>query len=620
MREFIYYNALREVTNMQSTNKIPVFFTVDDNYIPYLAIALKSLIDHSKKTNNYDIYVVHNELSNSSKKILRQLVSNRPNFTIRFFNVSLRLQQLALRLDVRDYYSISTYYRLFLPELFPTIKKALYLDSDIVLRSDVAGLFATELGDNLVGAVPDASVQIIPEFQKYVETVVGMNYKKYFNAGILVMNFKKMREWGFEKKAIKLLQNITFKVAQDQDVLNYLTKDLVTFVDPKWNVMPLGERVENPNLVHYNLIFKPWKHKDIMYEEYFWDVARKLDFGVILIGQLNMIPEEFRQRDFQGVEMVKKLCLEECKKADTYYAYLRTGESRYHRPKLILTDEELANIDIPRHEQRGEILQKIAELELEGKFDVDAENDPPYKPLEPHGLDFLRRKFINKVKAFIANHYSSRFFNHQITKGNIVIDGYEGLNILDDLETGAVITANHFNPFDSIPLHKAVKKHTRKKLYKIIREGNWSFPGLFGFFMRNCNTIPLSSNVEVLKYTIDATDTILRRGDLLLIYPEQSMWWNYRKPKPTKMGAFKFASKNNVPIIPTFITMRDTDKLDADGYPIQAYTLHILAPIYPDPALSINENALAMQKEHDKAWKELYEKVYGIPLAYTTKK
>ena len=135
---------------MKVTNKIPVFFTVDDNYIPYLAIALKSLIDHSKKTNNYDIYVVHNELSQASKRILRQLIANRPNFVIKFFNVSLRLQQLSLRLDVRDYYSISTYYRLFLPELFPTIKKAVYLDSDIVLRSDVAGLFATELGDNLV--------------------------------------------------------------------------------------------------------------------------------------------------------------------------------------------------------------------------------------------------------------------------------------------------------------------------------------------------------------------------------------------------------------------------------------------------------------------------------------
>ena len=603
-----------------TNKKIPVFFAVDDNYIPYLTVALKSLIDHSKKTNKYEINIIHNELSLQSKKILKMLINKNQNFVIKFFNVSLRLQQLSLRFDVRDYYSISTYYRLFLPELFPTVSKAIYLDSDIVVRSDVANLFNIDLKGNLFGVVPDASVQIIPEFQKYVEMVIGMPYSEYFNAGILVMDFKKLREFNFEKKAIKLLSNVTFKVAQDQDVLNYIAKGKVTFIDPKWNVMPLGEMVDNPHIVHFNLIYKPWKHKNIMYEEYFWDTANKLNLGVFLLGQLNMIPEEYRQIDFQGVEMVKKLCLEECKKADTYYAYLRNGEEVHYRPKIIFTDAELANIDIPRHQKREEILQKIQDLESEGKFDVDAEDDPPYKPLEPHGLDFLRKKFISKVKTFIANHYSQRFFNHQIHKGNIVIDGYEGIEHIRHLHTGAVITANHFNPFDSIPIHKVVKKYSNRKLFKIIREGNYSFPGLYGFFMRNCNTIPLSSNLEVLKYTMEAVDTVLNRGDLLLIYPEQSLWWNYCKPKPTKVGAFRFASKNNVPVIPTFITMRDTDKLDADGYPIQAYTLHILAPIYPDPALTSKENAANLQLEHDKAWKELYEKVYGTSLNYTTKK
>ena len=601
--------------------KVPVFFTVDDNYIPYLSIALKSLIDHSKKINKYDIYVVHNELLAQSKKIIRDLIKGHENFTVKFFNVSLRLQQLSIKLDVRDYYTSSTYYRLFLPELFPLINKALYIDSDVVLRSDVANLFATELGDNLLGVVPDASVQLIPEFQQYVTQVIGMPYQDYFNAGVLVMNFKALREFGLEKKSIKLLKHVTLKVAQDQDILNWLTKGRVTFVDPKWNVMPLGEKVDNPKLVHYNLIFKPWKHENIMYEEYFWDVASKLNLTVFLLGQLHMIPKEYKEKDFLGVEMVKKLCLEECKKADTYYAYLRKGDKKEEKRvreknPLLVSDEELQNIQIPQNTQRAAILEKIKVLEAEGKFDQDVEDDPPYVPLEPHGLDFLRRKFTSKVKTWIANHYSFRYFNHQISKGRIVIDGYEGIENLKYLESGAVITANHFNPFDSIPLHKVVKKYSKRKLFKIIREGNWSFPGLYGFFMRNCNTIPLSSNIEVLKYTFQAVDTVLTRGDLLLIYPEQSMWWNYRKPKPLKIGAFRFATKNNVPVLPTFITMRDTENLDGDGYPIQAYTLHILPPIYPNPELTSKDNALYMQKENERVWKELYEKVYGIPLKY----
>ena len=538
----------------------------------------------------------------------------------------MRLQQLSIRLDVRDYYSTSTYYRLFLPDLFPLVTKAIYLDSDIVVRTDIANMYNIDLGDKFVGCVADASVQIIPEFQKYVETVLGVPYQEYFNAGILLMDFKKLREWGFERKATKLLSHVTFKVAQDQDVLNYLMKDKTLLLDKKWNVMPLGDKIENPHIVHYNLIFKPWKHKDIMYEEYFWDVANKLNIGVYIAGFLNMFPEEYSKKDFEGVEMVKKLCLEECEKADTYYSYLRKGESKAaYKTKspmfMTVKDVEEGVKENPIHNKaREEILKKIEQYELEGKFDVDAEDDPPFRPLEPHGLDFLRKKFVNRVKTWYANTLSFRYFNHQIKKGNIVIDEIVGIENLKAVPFGAVITANHFHPFDSIPIHKTVKKYTKRKLFKVIREGNYALPGLFGFFMRNCNTIPLSSNLEVLKYTFEAIDTVLQRGDFLLIYPEQSLWWNYRKPKPLKPGAFKFASKNNVPVLPTFITMRDTDKLDADGYPIQAYTLHILQPIYPDPTRSISENTLYLHQENEKMWKELYESVYKTPLTYTTKK
>ena len=597
--------------------KIPVFFTVDDNYITYMSITLKGIVDHSKKNNRYDIYVVHTGLSRESRqKIIK--VAKKDNIFIHFYNVSAKLQELQLRLDVRDYYSISTYYRLFLPGLFPLINKAIYVDSDIVIREDIANLYSVDIGDNLLGAVPDGSVQIYDEFKAYVREIIGVEPEKYFNAGVLLMNFKGLRSFKFEKKAISLLSRVTFKVAQDQDVLNYLCKDKVHYLDHKWNVMPLGDRVPNPSLVHYNLILKPWKHEGIMYEDYFWDYAEKLGLFLPLMGQLKAIPQELKEQDFKGVELVKKLCLAEIEKKDEYQSHIN-GEANNKKPKL---SEEFSfdKMKYPGHEHRQEIFDKIKQYELDGKFDVDVEDDPPYKPIEPHGLDFLQKKFSTKVKSAFANWYSFRFFNHRIKKGDIVIDAYKGVDKLKKLKSGAVITANHFSPFDSIPIHKIVKKATHKKLFKIIREGNYSFPGLYGFFMRHCNSIPLASNFEVMKFTLEAVDTVLKRGDLLLVYAEQSMWWNYRKPKPTKIGAYKFAAKNNVPVIPTFITMRDTDKLDGEGFPIQAYTLHILDPIYPDPSLSVKENAEKMKLENERMWKELYEKVYQIPLEYSTKK
>ena len=117
-----------------------------------------------------------------------------------------------------------------------------------------------------------------------------------------------------------------------------------------------------------------------------------------------------------------------------------------------------------------------------------------------------------------------------------------------------------------------------------------------------------------------AVDTILQRGDFILIFPEQSMWWNYRKPKPLKNGAFKLATKNNVPVIPIFITMEDSNIMGEDGFPIQEYTINIGEPIYSNEKLSDRENTETMKEENFKVWKEVYEEFYKIPLEYTTKK
>ena len=115
-----------------------------------------------------------------------------------------------------------------------------------------------------------------------------------------------------------------------------------------------------------------------------------------------------------------------------------------------------------------------------------------------------------------------------------------------------------------------------------------------------------------------AADTILKRGDFILIYPEQSLWWNYKKPKPLKPGAFKIAAKNNVPIVPIFITMEDSQITGEDGFKIQEYTMHIGKPIYPDADLTVRENTNQMREKNFEYWKNVYEAFYKIPLKYTT--
>lgn len=271
-------------------------------------------------------------------------------------------------------------------------------------------------------------------------------------------------------------------------------------------------------------------------------------------------------------------------------------------------------------EDRKEVLRKIDEYERKGWFDKDVENDPPSPELRPEDVDYLGKKLSSKIKTAIANKMGRKFFEKMIKEGAVVIDGMEGgenLRLLKD--TGAVITCNHFGIPDNYILYHCIQNSLKKKrLYKVIREGNYTgFSGLFGFLFRNCNTLPLSSNRRTMVNFMSAADTLLRRGEAVLIYPEQGMWWNYRKPRPFKIGAFKIAVRAGVPVLPTFVTMKDDEtKLDEHNYPLQHYTLHVMPPVYPDKTLSEKQAAEKMKEDTFALYKAKYEEVYGVPLAY----
>ena len=280
------------------------------------------------------------------------------------------------------------------------------------------------------------------------------------------------------------------------------------------------------------------------------------------------------------------------------------------------------DVEIEKSPDRLAIMAEIEKLEREGKFDVDPEKDPPTIELEPDQIDYLRRSITDKLKARTANKIGEKFLNNLLRKNKLIIKEINGIENLNKVKTGAMITCNHFNPFDSFTVEKVFRTSNQiknKKLYKVIREGNYTnFPGLYGFLFRNCDTLPLSSNMRTMTIFMKAVDEILQRGDFILIYPEQSLWWNYKKPKPLKSGAFRLATRNNVPVIPIFITMQDSDKIGDDGFPIQEYIVNIKEPIYPDENLSEKENTVIMKEKNSEVWKEIYEDFYKIPLTYTT--
>ena len=272
-------------------------------------------------------------------------------------------------------------------------------------------------------------------------------------------------------------------------------------------------------------------------------------------------------------------------------------------------------------QERLDILEKIKKLEREGNFDTDVENDPPTQQLKPEDIDYLRKKWKNKIARFFVSKAADKGINNLIKNNQIIIKNVVGVENLKDIKGAAFITSNHFHPFENMALYKVFKDNapTKHNFWRVIREGNYTAPPKgFDKFFRHCNTLPLSSNTHTMGKLLEALKVLTKKKSYILIYPEQYMWWNYKKPRPFKDGAFKFAYRYNTPIIPCFITMEDSkEHIDGDGLPVQEYTIHIMKPIYKDESLSQKEAVALMKEKNFDAWREVYERVYNKKLTYT---
>ena len=265
-----------------------------------------------------------------------------------------------------------------------------------------------------------------------------------------------------------------------------------------------------------------------------------------------------------------------------------------------------------------ELLRRIADLEEKELWHLDVEDDPETYPLMPDKVDYLNEKFSNKIKNKIANIFGARFFDKMIAERQLIIKEIRGIENFTAVKGGKIVTCNHFSVGDNYAVWVALRDYMDgRMLYKVIREGNYTNPPKpFGLFMRHCNTLPLSSQKATMVKFMKAFAELLKRGETILIYPEQGMWWNYRKPRPMQDGAFSLAVRNKAPIVPIFITMEDSDVLDPDGFFVQEYTMHILPAIYPDENLSHGDAKRDMKNKNYEAWVKTYEEFYGEPLKY----
>lgn len=267
---------------------------------------------------------------------------------------------------------------------------------------------------------------------------------------------------------------------------------------------------------------------------------------------------------------------------------------------------------------RKEAIDNIRKAAEEGRLNDKTEPfDPQWdsEALKADILSYVRRRssFSFKIKNFIARKIVDSWIRRYSNGVNEIV----GMEKLKAVPGPAFVTSNHFNPFDNGFLRTMAKESGHGRLWAISQGTNFVMPGLNGFVLRNIDVIPLISEPSYMNGPFrELMASVLKENRYILIYPEQEMWFNYRKPRPGKRGAYLFAAEYGVPVIPCFVELRELPQLLTPDFHDVKCILHILDPIFPNPSKSARQNSFEMCEADYQAKKAAYERIYGRPLSY----
>jgi lipopolysaccharide biosynthesis glycosyltransferase len=294
-----------------SFSDVVIVLACNEYFVPYTAVAIQSIVEHMSPDRHYDIVVLTRDLSQHS---IDTLVGHLPypNMKLGFLNPEIALH--GTKLPHHGHFRPETFFRLLAPWLLPNVRKAVYLDSDLVVLEDIATLFDVDVDGCLLGATRDAdTVGMMLGYDGTVGPYLKNEIKlsdpmQYFQAGVLVMNLEAFR-YAFTVKDMLSLSTVRVWRWLDQDILNMLADGNYVRIDMRWNTLmdwkhlrrekiiaqdpqELRDQYEaaraNPAIVHFaGPDDRPWDYPDCDMGDYFWEYAHRSAFVDVLNQRLS---------------------------------------------------------------------------------------------------------------------------------------------------------------------------------------------------------------------------------------------------------------------------------------------------------------------------------------------
>jgi lipopolysaccharide biosynthesis glycosyltransferase len=256
----------------KTDSRMHIFFASDNNFILPLTVSISSILRNALEDDQFSFYILDKDISERNKERILKLKKIKI-FDIEFIHVDDSLFKNCSLTKECKHISLQTYYRYIIPSLKPNLEKVLYLDCDILVVSSLKLLWNTDLKGTYCGVVQETYSKTQFDAER-----IGVPF--YFNAGVLLINNKKCVLENIESKLFKgteELFNNNNLIWQDQDVLNYVFNNNVTWLNPKYNFQQndyknysntlytkeeMEDAENNAVILHYNTDVKPWTRCD----------------------------------------------------------------------------------------------------------------------------------------------------------------------------------------------------------------------------------------------------------------------------------------------------------------------------------------------------------------------
>ena len=270
---------------------IPIVVATDSNYVLQTCVAMESVMSHITGSDYIEFFVLHSGCL-GEKEIRELLLVEKRNELCRVTAIDVGEKFKETKVTLDDVNTQATFYRLGIPEYLPQYEKCIYLDSDIIVNRNISQLMNEDIDDYYIAGV--IAYSIAGKENQFLKNIsLSSDTDKYINAGVLLINLKKIREDGKDKE---FYDNMIYSFPmQDQDIINKVCAGKIRTLPFKYNAMTkyykwnhdqykglatseeIDEAWSNPVIIHYADVIKPWKNMACPFSDEWWNAFFRLD-------------------------------------------------------------------------------------------------------------------------------------------------------------------------------------------------------------------------------------------------------------------------------------------------------------------------------------------------------